>query len=48
MVKIPREEYDALIEELEILRNVDIMDSIRENEEAKAKGIKTWKLQTHK
>ncbi len=47
MITIPKEEYEALLEEVGILRNPEIMESIRENEEAKRKGVKTWKLQNH-
>jgi len=35
------------LEEVGILRNPEIMDAIKENEEAKRKGVKPWKLNRH-
>ena len=46
MVKIPKKEYEELLEEVGILRNPKIMAAIKENEEAKRKGVKTWELKT--
>lgn len=48
MVRIPKKEYEELLEEVGILRNPEMMEAIRENEEAKKKGVKTWELKTHK
>ena len=45
MVSIPKEVFEALREEIEILSNPDVMDSIRQNEDAKKQGVKTWDLQ---
>lgn len=47
MVQIPKKEYEELLKEVGILRNPDMMDAIRESDEAKKKGVKTWKLETH-
>ncbi len=44
MVQIPKKEYDALLEEVGILRNKSIMDAISESDAAKKKGVKTWEL----
>lgn len=46
-ITIPKEEYEELLEEVGILRNKDMMEAIRESDEAKEKGIKTWELKTH-
>ena len=43
-VTIPKEEYEGLLEEVGILRNKEMMDAVRESDEAKGKGIKTWEL----
>jgi PHD/YefM family antitoxin component YafN of YafNO toxin-antitoxin module len=43
-VTIPKEEYEGLLEEVGILRNKEMMDAVRESDEAKEKGIKTWEL----
>jgi len=48
MVSIPKKEYEELLEELGIVRNPELMAAIKENEEAKKMGVKTWKLQSHK
>ena len=47
MIQISRKEYEELLEEVGILRNPEMMEAIREYDEAKKKGIKTWKLKTH-
>lgn len=47
MVQIPRKEYEELLEEVGILRNPDMMETIKENDEAKSKGVKTWELNIH-
>ena len=43
-VMIPKREYEELLEEVGILRNAKMMDAIKESDEAKKRGIKTWKL----
>ncbi len=44
MVTIPRKEYEGLLEEVGILRNPKMVEAIKESDEAKKQGIKTWKL----
>ena len=44
MVTIPKKEYEELLEEVGILRNPDMREAVRESDEAKKKGTKTWKL----
>lgn len=44
MVTIPKVEYELLLEEVGILRNPKMAETINESDKAKAKGIKTWKL----
>ena len=44
MIQIPKQEYEEMLEEIGILRNPEIMEAIKENEEAKEKGIETWEL----
>ena len=46
-VTIPKEEYEELLEEVGILRNKEMVDAIKESDEAKEKGVKTWELKTH-
>ncbi|MBI2541625.1 hypothetical protein HYV80_02875 [Candidatus Woesearchaeota archaeon] len=43
-VTIPKSEYEELLEEVGILRNREMMDAIRESDEEKNKGVRTWKL----
>ncbi len=43
-VTIPKREYEDLLEEVGILRNPKMMEAIKESDEAKKKGVKTWKL----
>ena len=43
-VTIPREEYELLLEEVGILRNREMMETIEESDKAKEEGVKTWKL----
>jgi len=45
-VTIPKEEYEGLLEEVGILRNKEMMEAIKESDEAKEKRIKTWELKT--
>lgn len=45
MVTIPKEEYDALREEVGILKNSSMMCAIRESEEAKKAGVTPWEIQ---
>ena len=47
MVQIPKKEYEELLEEVGILRNREMMNAIKESDEAKKKGAKTWELKTH-
>ncbi len=47
MVQIPKREYEELLEELGVLRNKEVAAAIKESDEAKDKGIKTWELKTH-
>ncbi len=47
MVQIPKREYEELLEEVGILRNKEMMAAIKESDEAKRKGVKTWELKTH-
>ena len=47
-ITIPKQEYEELLEEVGILRNKGMMEAIRESDEAKEKGTKTWELKTHK
>jgi len=44
MVTIPKKEYEGLLEEVGILRNTEMMKAIKESDEAKKKGVKTWEL----
>ena len=44
MIQIPKKEYEELLEEVGILRNKEMMEAVRESDEAKKKGIKTWEL----
>ena len=43
-VAISKKEYGGLLEEVGILRNSKMMEAIKESDEAKAKGTKTWEL----
>ena len=45
MITIPKEEYDALLEEVGILRDSDMMQAIHENETAKKAGVTPWEIQ---
>jgi PHD/YefM family antitoxin component YafN of YafNO toxin-antitoxin module len=47
-ITIPKQEYEELLEEVGILRNPEMMEAIKESDEAKEKGVKTWGLKTHK
>ena len=47
-ITIPKEEYEKLLEEVGILRNKDMMEAIKESDEAKEKETKTWELNTHR
>jgi PHD/YefM family antitoxin component YafN of YafNO toxin-antitoxin module len=47
LIQIPKQEYEALLEEVGILRNPKMMDAIKESDEAKKKGVKTWELKTN-
>lgn len=41
MVQIPKKEYEELLEEVGILRNREMVEAIKESDEAKKKGIRT-------
>lgn len=41
---ISKKEYEELLEEVGILRNSKMAEAIKESDEAKKKGIKTWEL----
>ena len=43
-VTIPKKEYEALLEEVGILRDSKMMEAIKESDESKKKGVKTWEL----
>ena len=45
MISIPKRKYEELLEEVGIIRNPEMMEAIKENEEAKKKGTKSWKIQ---
>ena len=47
MVQIPKKEYEDLLDEVGILRNHNMMEAIKESDEAKKRGVKPWKLKTH-
>ena len=40
MVQIPKKEYEELLDELGILRNKEMMEAIKESDEAKKIGEK--------
>ncbi len=44
MITIPKNEYELLLEEVGILRNKEMMNAIKESDEAKRKGVKTWSV----
>ena len=46
MVQIPRQEYEELLEEVGILRNPEMMEAIKDSDEAKKRNVKTWELKT--
>lgn len=43
-VTISKKEYEELLEEVGIIRNYKMMEAIKESDEAKKKGVKTWEL----
>ena len=43
-ITIPKKEYEELLEEVGILRDTNMMGAIKESDEAKKKGTKTWEL----
>ena len=47
MIQIPKKEYEELLEEIGILRNKEMMEAIKDSDEAKKKGTKTWELKVH-
>lgn len=46
LIQIPKKVYEELLEEVGILRNPEMMVAIKESDEAKKKGVKTWELRT--
>ncbi len=44
MVTISKNEYEELLEEVGILHDPKMMAAIKESDEAKKQGVKTWKL----
>ena len=46
-VTIPKKEYKELLEEVGILKNSKMMESINERGNAKKKGVKTWELKIY-
>lgn len=44
MVSIPKEVYEALKEEIDILSNKEMREAIEESEKAKKYGVKSWEL----
>lgn len=47
MIQISKKEYEDLLEEICILRNPEMMEAIRESDEATHTGVETWNLKTH-
>jgi len=47
ILSIPKNEYEELLEEVGILRNAEMMEAIKQSDEAKKKGVKTWDIKTH-
>lgn len=43
-VTISKKEYEELLEEVGILKNSKMMEAVKESDEAKKKGVKTWEL----
>ena len=43
-----KSEVEGIRSTIEILQDKEMMESIRESEEAKRRGVKPWKLQLHK
>lgn len=43
-VTISKQKYEELLEEVGLLHNKEMMEAVKESDEAKKKGIKTWKL----
>ena len=48
IVTIPRKEYENLLEEVGIIKNSKMMEAIKESDEAKKKGVKTWETRRSK
>lgn len=44
MISIPRREYEELLEEVGILRNNEMVNAIKESDDAKRRGKPTRKL----
>ena len=43
-VTISKKDYEELLEEVGILRNSKMIEAIKESDEAKKKGVKTWEI----
>ena len=43
-ITIPKKEYAETLEEVGILKNLKMMEAIKESDEAKKKDVKTWEL----
>ncbi|MBU2616951.1 MAG: hypothetical protein KKB79_03155 [Nanoarchaeota archaeon] len=43
-ISIPKKVYEELLEEVGILRNSEMIDAIRESNDAKREGTKTWEI----
>ena len=43
-ITISRKEYEELLEEVGILRDSQMMGTIKDSDKAKKKGVKTWEL----
>ncbi|MBS3133011.1 hypothetical protein J4470_02695 [Candidatus Woesearchaeota archaeon] len=48
MVQIPKKDYEELLEEAGILRNSEMVGAIKESDEARGKGVKTWELKSQR
>ena len=47
MIQITKTEYKELLEEVGILRNIEMMGAIKESIDAKKRKVKSWKLKTY-
>ncbi len=44
MIQIPKKMFEEILEELGILRNPDMVEAIKESEEAERKDVKGWEI----